>query len=454
MRLRQLLEAISKTGEGDTAVVGWGRGMGHKGHMMLASSVITKAKDVGGDPYFVVSRTVGKDDPITPDEKLAIYKKVFPQHGHIFQSASDELPDLTRVLSNLNQQGYKNAVVVLGADQVKAFQYLKQYNNKPDKSGNIAFNFDNLDVISRQETNDPSRDQEGPRATPMRDILNDPNASPEEQFKVWRDAMSPEVSDDEVRDLMAKAKERMAQFAADKKAPKKKKESIKELSPALMHRAADELQRRVNRSTNLGDEEKLITRQIKMAHKAKQNEKGKLYKNKNENSYSSGHESLTEQELQELAPLIPAIAAGARFVLPHLSKLGPLLGKAAQGTGKVAAKTAGQVAKGGAEIAAKNAPAIGAGAGIYSVADEIGKAVPRGVDKVYSDVKTAASDITAIVGKTLGEKSILDLATTAVKYSIPLAVLLAVLYGGKKAIDSLFSNPAPNQAPRPNQAIR
>ena len=71
MLLNQLFEAITRTGKGDTAVVGWGRGMGHKGHMMLASSVITKAKEVGGDPYFVVSRTVGKDDPITPEEKLA-----------------------------------------------------------------------------------------------------------------------------------------------------------------------------------------------------------------------------------------------------------------------------------------------------------------------------------------------------------------------------------------------
>lgn len=233
MLLNHIFEAIQRTGKGNTAVVGWGRGMGHKGHMMLASSVITKAKDVGGDPYFVVSRTVGKDDPITPEEKLAIYKKVFPQQGHIFQAASDEIPDLTRVLTNLNQQGYKNAVVVVGADQVKAFQYLKQYNGKADKSGNVAFNFDNLEVISRQETGDPSAGEEGPRATPMRQVLMDPSATPEEQFRVWRDAMSPEISDEEVMDLMNKAKERMAQFAAPK--PKKAKgvaEAPIEMDPA------------------------------------------------------------------------------------------------------------------------------------------------------------------------------------------------------------------------------
>jgi len=221
MRLRQLFENINRTGEGSTAVVGWGRGMGHKGHMMLASSVITHAKDLQGDPYFVVSRSYGPDDPLQPEEKLEIYRKVFPEQGHIFQTATDELPDLTRVLANLNQQGYTNAIIVVGADQKAAFQYLNHYNGKPDKKGNIAFNFENLQVISRQETSDPSREEEGPRATPMRAVLMDPSKSHDEQFAVWRDAMSPEVSDQEVMALMHKAKERMTQMAAEKK-PKKK----------------------------------------------------------------------------------------------------------------------------------------------------------------------------------------------------------------------------------------
>ena len=229
MLLRQLFEAIDRTGEGNTAVVGWGRGMGHKGHMMLASSVITHAEKLGGDPYFVVSRTYGPDDPLQPEEKLAIYRKVFPEKGHIFQTATDELPDLTRVLTNLNGQGYKNAVVVVGADQKAAFQYLNAYNGKPNKKGEIPFNFDSLNVISRQETDDPSRGEEGPRATPMRAVLTDPGKSDEEQFAVWRDAMSQELSDEEVMDLMQKAKQRMGQMAAEKPV-KKAKQAVAEIS--------------------------------------------------------------------------------------------------------------------------------------------------------------------------------------------------------------------------------
>jgi hypothetical protein len=255
MFLRQLFEAIDRTGKGSTAVVGWGRGMGHKGHMMLASSVITKAKEVDGDPYFVVSRTVGKDDPITPEEKLAIYKKVFPQQGHIFQAASDEIPDLTRVLADLNKQGYKNAVVVVGADQKAAFQYLNSYNGKPNKKGEIPFNFDNLDVISRQETGDPSAGEEGPRATPMRQVLTDPGKSEEEQFAVWRDAMSPEISDEEVMDLMQKAKTRMGQMAAAKPS-KNAKKAVAELSTELLGRYKKAAGADASRADKQGDFER------------------------------------------------------------------------------------------------------------------------------------------------------------------------------------------------------
>lgn len=229
MRLRELTklsEYLERTGKGKSAVVGWGRGMGHKGHMFLASSVITQATENDADPYFVVSRTVGKDDPITPEEKLAIYKKVFPKHGNIFQTATEEMPDLTRVLTKLDHLGYTDVTVVVGADQVKALSYVKNYNGQPNKAGDIPFKFNSLNVISRQETNDPSREQEGPRATPMRAALMDPAKSDEEKFAVWRDAMSPELSDEEVRDLMNKAQQRMASFEKPKAAKKTKEKAV------------------------------------------------------------------------------------------------------------------------------------------------------------------------------------------------------------------------------------
>lgn len=233
-RKDNIAENINRTGEGKAAVVGWGRGMGHKGHMYLASSVITQAAETGADPYFVVSRTVGKDDPITPEEKMQIYRKVFPKHGHIFHTATDEMPDLTRVLVQLEKHGYTDVTVVVGEDQKQALSYVTQYNGRPNKAGEIPFTFNSLNVISRQETNDPSREEEGPRATPMRQVLTDPEGFKTEhpdyanmptnqmQFTVWRDAMNSQVSDEEVMALMHKAQQRMSDPAFGK-APKKAK---------------------------------------------------------------------------------------------------------------------------------------------------------------------------------------------------------------------------------------
>lgn len=221
---KKIDESINRTGKGDTCVVGWGRGMGHSGHMLLASAVLTQAKEMGADPYFIVSKTVGKDDPLFPEEKLAIYRKVFPQFKHVFQVATDDMSTLNKVLENLSQQGYRRAVIVVGEDQVKAFQFLVS----PAKNGEMVFKslgFDDMRVISRQQTNDPGKDTPGPRATPMREILMDPAATEQDKFAVWRAAMSPQISDPEVLDLMRKAESRMK--------TKKIKECLSRMRPLL-----------------------------------------------------------------------------------------------------------------------------------------------------------------------------------------------------------------------------
>jgi hypothetical protein len=126
-----------------------------------------------------------------------------------------------------------------------------------------------------------------------------------------------------------------------------------------------------------------------------------------------------EQQLDEFAPLL---AAGARLFMTAAPKIAQVIGRA----GQAGARGAGQAAKAGTEIAAKNAGSIGMGAGAY----EIG-----------SSVADIAKDIAAKVGTAIDEKTVLDLAALAFKYAIPAGIVLAVLYGGKKAIDSLFDDP-------------
>ena len=102
-----------------TAVVGWGRGMGHKGHMLLARAVIMQAQQMNAKPFFFVSATMGKEDPLTPEEKLATYKKVFPKEADIFHFGQT----LGQVLTDVGKK-YKNVILVLGETEVQSFQWL------------------------------------------------------------------------------------------------------------------------------------------------------------------------------------------------------------------------------------------------------------------------------------------------------------------------------------------
>jgi hypothetical protein len=61
----------------------------------------------------------------------------------------------------------------------------------------------------------------------------DPSKSHDEQFAVWRDAMSPEIDDEEVMALMHKAQQRMTQMAAEKKPKKKVAEGFKNSTKLL-----------------------------------------------------------------------------------------------------------------------------------------------------------------------------------------------------------------------------
>jgi len=133
----------------------------------------------------------------------------------------------------------------------------------------------------------------------------------------------------------------------------------------------------------------------------------------------AGRELTDEQKLNEIAPLL---ALGARLFMAAAPKIAQVAGK----VGQAGARGVGQAAKAGAGIAAKNAGQIGVGAGAY----EIG-----------SSVADIVKDITAKVGAAVDEKTIFDLATLAFKYAIPAGIVLAILYGGKKAIDSLFADP-------------
>ena len=223
MRYTEFNEATQKS-----AVVGWGRGMGHKGHMLLARAVIMQAEQMNATPFFFVSATMGKEDPLTPEEKLSIYKKVFPKQAGIFNFGQT----LGQVLSDVGKK-YKNVVLVLGENEVQSFQWLLNQDN----SGNVPYKnygLNSLKIIARQQVNDPAQKIEGPRATPMREILLRPQASEEQKFAVWRRDMPDALSDEEVLSLMSTAQQRLNVAHA----PKIRKSPVKALKKKTMAESA------------------------------------------------------------------------------------------------------------------------------------------------------------------------------------------------------------------------
>jgi hypothetical protein len=222
---------VNEAQGGSSAVVGWGRGMGHTGHDALVQAVIHQAENTGATPYFFVSRSFGKDDPIPPETKLAMYQKKFPKYAKMFSLPPEGATTLNAVLDNLKTKGYTDATIVVGETEKDAFNYLI----KPDSTGNPAyknFGWNNITVMSRQDTKAPGSDKskpdyhEGPRATPMRQVLLDPDKTEQEQFAVWRQAMSPALDDSEVLDMMNTAKQNLIQFHTKK--PRRKASKIKE----------------------------------------------------------------------------------------------------------------------------------------------------------------------------------------------------------------------------------
>ena len=164
-----------------TAVVAIGSFVGHKGHEELFNYTINKAKEVGGDPYLFVGNAVGPDDPIPPEIKVQTWHKMYPSYadnisavmtgGSIMQKIKHEL------INPLpgKPPRYDNIIIMVGEDQKNmpfANALMKAVNRFPGYEHVKA----QLEVTPRGT---------GMSFTKLRNILKDPNATPEQQYALW-----------------------------------------------------------------------------------------------------------------------------------------------------------------------------------------------------------------------------------------------------------------------------
>ena len=163
------------------AVVAIGSFAGHKGHEELFNYTINKAKQIGGDPFLFIGNAEGKDDPIPPAVKVQTWHKLYPayagnistvqQGGSIMQKIKHEL------INPLpgKPPRYDNIIIMVGEDRANLPMAgaLMKAVNKFQGYEHVKVS---LEVTPRGT---------GMSFTKLRNILKDPNATPEQQYALW-----------------------------------------------------------------------------------------------------------------------------------------------------------------------------------------------------------------------------------------------------------------------------
>ena len=169
-------------GENKTAVVAIGSFVGHVGHEQLFDYTIKKAAQVGGDPYLFIGNAEGKDDPIPPAVKVQTWHKMYPQYANNISTVNQQGGTLMQKIKHelINPlpgkpPRYDNVIIMVGEDQknMPIAQALMKAVNKFEGYEHVKVS---LEATPRGT---------GMSFTKLRNILKDPNATPEQQYAVW-----------------------------------------------------------------------------------------------------------------------------------------------------------------------------------------------------------------------------------------------------------------------------
>jgi hypothetical protein len=174
--------AAKREGPLKTAVVAIGSFVGHIGHEQLWDYTVKKAAELGGDPYLFIGNAVGANDPIPPNVKTQTWHKMYPQYKNNISAMTQEGGSLMQKIKHelINPQPgkpprYDNIVIMVGEDQANmpiAGALMKAVNKFPG--------YEHVKVILEATPRGT-----GMSFTKLRDILKDPNATPEQQYALW-----------------------------------------------------------------------------------------------------------------------------------------------------------------------------------------------------------------------------------------------------------------------------
>jgi hypothetical protein len=196
-----------------TAVVTAGSFVGHKGHEQLVNLVLQEAGKVGGDPYVYISPTMGPDDPIPPELKLATWKKLYPQHAgifHVWQEGGTPVKKIEKELVLPANSPYKHVILMVGTDRYAGMKKWMDTLSKRMKDPRYPGSHNEVTFDTIETKREAEHGGTGISFTQCRQALQDPNKTPEQQLHVWLQAFDEKkLGRDWIHHLMNVARKNM-----------------------------------------------------------------------------------------------------------------------------------------------------------------------------------------------------------------------------------------------------
>lgn len=143
-------------------------------HNMLIEKVIEAAKQHNGDYFIVPSHSTKppEKNPLDIDQKIKILEYMVPDSSKVGTFGQTYIT----ALQKLQEMGYNNVIQIAGSDRIPEFSFLvNKYNGKPDKSGNVAFDFNQFEFVSAGERDPDSEGMTGMSASKLRKLALDGN---------------------------------------------------------------------------------------------------------------------------------------------------------------------------------------------------------------------------------------------------------------------------------------
>ena len=166
------------------------------GHETVVNKVLDVAKKTGGSHSVILSHSQDpKKNPLTPDQKVGYARIAFPNTN--VSVATPESPTLLHQASDLYNKGVTHLHVVAGSDRVAEYKKkFKELNGKPNKEGNIPFNFKKITVHSAGTRDPDAEGDAGMSGTKMR------GHAAAKDFASFRKGVPSHVSDEHAHELM------------------------------------------------------------------------------------------------------------------------------------------------------------------------------------------------------------------------------------------------------------